>query len=215
MDDFHAPDPLAVTAFDPLAASPEANVEGHSLAKHFRALIEGAGENPTREGLLRTPERAAKAFEFLTSGYQEDIARLVNGAVFESKNSEMVVVRDIEFYSLCEHHILPFFGKVHVAYLPRGKVIGLSKIPRIVDVFSRRLQIQENLNEQIAQCIQQVTHAEGVAVTIEARHMCMLMRGVEKQGASMMTTTRLGRFKDDESLANQFSRLLNAPRSRD
>ena len=120
----------------------------------------------------------------------------------------MVVVRDIEFYSLCEHHILPFFGKVHVAYLPKDKVIGLSKIPRIVDVFARRLQIQENLNEQIAQCIQQVTQAEGVAVTIEARHMCMLMRGVEKQNASMITSTRLGRFKEDENLANQFNRLL-------
>lgn len=215
MDDFHASDQQAATAFDPLQASLEADGQGHPLSKHFRALIEGAGEDPSREGLLRTPERAAKAFEFLTSGYQEDITHLVNGAVFQSKNREMVVVRDIEFYSLCEHHILPFFGKVHVAYLPKDKVIGLSKIPRIVDVFSRRLQIQENLNEQIAQCIQQVTQAEGVAVTIEARHMCMLMRGVEKQGASMITSTRLGRFKDDENLASQFSSLLNAPRSRD
>lgn len=215
MDDYQPADTLP-TDTDGLSNKQfPATVPRHPLARHFKALIEYTEENPDREGLLRTPERAAKAFQFLTRGYQEDIAQLVNGAVFQSKNRDMVVVRDIEFYSLCEHHILPFFGKVHVAYLPRDKVIGLSKIPRIVDVFSRRLQIQENLNEQIAQSIQQVTQAEGVIVTIEARHMCMLMRGVEKQNASMITSTRLGRFKEDESLASQFTQLVSAPRHRD
>ena len=208
MDDFKAPDVHLNDVTDLAEASNDGAAQDHPLARHYRALIEGAGEDPHREGLVRTPQRAAKAFEFLTSGYQQDIAKLINGAVFQSRNREMVVVRDIEFYSLCEHHILPFFGKVHVAYLPKDKVIGLSKIPRIVDVFARRLQIQENLNEQIAHCIQQATGADGVAVTIEARHMCMLMRGVEKQNASMITSTRLGRFKEDENLASQFNRLL-------
>lgn len=215
MDDYQPAETLtAATDGLPEEQSP-ADVPAHPLAAHFKSLIEFTGENPEREGLLRTPERAAKAFQFLTKGYQDDIAQLVNGAVFQSTNRDMVVVRDIEFYSLCEHHILPFFGKVHVAYLPRDKVIGLSKIPRIVDVFSRRLQIQENLNEQIAQCIQQVTEAEGVIVTIEARHMCMLMRGVEKQNASMITSTRLGRFKENENLASQFTQLVSGPRYRD
>ncbi|TXH06295.1 MAG: GTP cyclohydrolase I FolE [Nevskiaceae bacterium] len=184
--------------------SPPNDAAEHPLARHYRALIEGAGENPAREGLVGTPQRAAKAFEFLTRGYRDDIAALLNGAIFESRNRDLVVVKDIEFYSLCEHHILPFYGKVNVAYLPAGRVIGLSKIPRIVDAFSRRLQIQENLTEQIAHCIQQATGAEGVAVVMEARHMCMLMRGVEKQLASMVTTTWLGRFRENEHLQNQF-----------
>lgn len=159
---------------------------------------------------MGTPQRAAKAFEFLTRGYQEDIAAIVNGAVFQSANRDLVMVRDIEFYSLCEHHILPFYGTVNVAYLPAGKVIGLSKIPRIVDVFARRLQIQENLTEQIARCIQSVTGAKGVAVQIEARHICMLMRGVQKQNASMVTSTLLGQFREDERELDKFLRLLPA-----
>jgi GTP cyclohydrolase I len=215
MDDYQPADTLIADTDGLSEKQFPADLPRHPLAEHFKALIKYTGENPDREGLVRTPERAAKAFQFLTRGYQEDIAHLVNGAVFQSTNRDMVVVRDIEFYSLCEHHILPFFGKVHVAYLPRDKVIGLSKIPRIVDVFSRRLQIQENLNEQIAKCIQQVTQAEGVIVTIEARHMCMLMRGVEKQNASMTTSTRLGRFKENESLVSQFTQLVLAPRYRD
>lgn len=180
----------------------------HPFAPLYRELLRGTGEDVGREGLVGTPQRAAKAFEFLTRGYREDIASIVNGAVFQSANRDLVMVRDIEFYSLCEHHILPFYGTVHVAYLPAGKVIGLSKIPRIVDVFARRLQIQENLTEQIARCIQEVTDARGVAVQIEARHMCMLMRGVQKQNASMVTSTLLGQFREDERELDKFLRLL-------
>lgn len=187
---------------------PTRSGEEHPLAPLYRELLRGAGENVGREGLVGTPQRAAKAFEFLTRGYREDIAALVNGAVFQSTSRELVMVRDIEFYSLCEHHILPFYGTVHVAYLPAGKVIGLSKIPRIVDVFARRLQIQENLTEQIARCIQDVTGAQGVAVQIEARHMCMLMRGVQKQNASMITSSLLGKFREDERELHKLLRLL-------
>lgn len=207
MDDFK-PETLSETEFD---GGPECS-EGaeHALAPLYRQLLKGVGEDVAREGLVGTPQRAAKAFEFLTRGYSEDIARLVNGAVFSSASRDLVMVKDIEFYSLCEHHILPFYGKVHVAYLPAGKVIGLSKIPRIVDAYARRLQIQENLTTQIADCLQSVTGAKGVAVVVEARHMCMLMRGVEKQGASMVTSAQLGLFREDESLRNQFMRLLPA-----
>ncbi|WP_428313430.1 GTP cyclohydrolase I FolE [Hydrocarboniphaga sp.] len=182
--------------------------ESHPLASLYRQLLAGVGEDLDRQGLAGTPLRAAKAFEFLTHGYSEDVDRLLNGAIFDSANRDMVVVRDIEFYSLCEHHILPFHGKVHVAYLPAGKVIGLSKIPRIVDVFARRLQIQENLTDQIARCIERLTRAKGVAVVIEARHLCMAMRGVEKQNASMVTTTMLGQFRESESARTQFLRFL-------
>jgi len=181
-----------------------ASLAEHPLASNYRRLMLGVGEDVTREGLFGTPQRAAKAFEFLTKGYHEDINTLLNGAIFHSESRGMVIVRDIEFYSLCEHHLLPFYGKVDVAYLPAGKVIGLSKIPRIVDAFARRLQIQENLTEQIARCIQDVTGAEGVAVTVEARHMCMLMRGVEKQRASMITSSMRGLFRESESTRNQF-----------
>jgi GTP cyclohydrolase I len=208
MDDFHAVPAVGedFESVEPVGDSPQAGE--HPLARHYRELMRGVGEDIGREGLVGTPQRAAKAFEFLTRGYREDIAALLNGAIFESANRDMVIVRDIEFYSLCEHHILPFFGKVHVAYLPKGRVIGLSKIPRIVDVFARRLQIQENLTDQIAQCIQEVTGAEGVAVVVEARHMCMLMRGVEKQNASMVTTSLRGGFRENESARNQFMRFL-------
>ena len=210
MDDFK-PETLPGVEFDetPVAAH-EPEAQEHSLAPLYRGLLQGIGEDVRREGLVGTPQRAAKAFEFLTRGYREDIERLVNGAVFTSSSQDMVMVRDIEFYSLCEHHILPFYGKAHVAYLPSGKVIGLSKIPRIVDAYARRLQIQENLTTQIADCLQAVTGAKGVAVVIEARHMCMLMRGVEKQNAGMVTSTLLGRFREDESLRSQFMRFLPA-----
>ncbi|MEQ1438103.1 GTP cyclohydrolase I FolE [Fontimonas sp. SYSU GA230001] len=176
----------------------------------FRAIIEALGENPDREGLLRTPYRAARAMEFLTQGYEQDLDEIVNGAVFESSNDEMVIVRDIELYSLCEHHLLPFFGKAHVAYLPSGKVIGLSKIPRIVDMYARRLQIQENLTQQIGQSIERVTHAMGVAVVIEAQHLCAMMRGVQKQNSSMITSVMLGRFREDPRTRQEFLELIRS-----
>ncbi|HZR36377.1 MAG TPA: GTP cyclohydrolase I FolE [Nevskia sp.] len=167
------------------------------LAGLYAEILRGVGEDVRREGLLRTPQRAAKAIGFLTQGYRQDLEAIINGAVFSSGNSEMVIVRDIELYSLCEHHVLPFFGKAHVAYLPDGKVIGLSKIPRIVDMYARRLQIQENLTQQIAECVQAVTGAKGVAVIIDAKHMCMMMRGVSKQNSGLTTSAMLGAFRDD------------------
>jgi GTP cyclohydrolase IA len=174
----------------------------------YRTVLEAIGEQPSREGLLRTPHRAAKAMAFLTRGYQQDLSTLINGAVFESDNREMVIVTDIEFYSLCEHHLLPFTGRAHVAYLPSGKVIGLSKIPRIVDMFARRLQIQENMTRQIADCLLEVTGGEGVAVVLEGQHMCMMMRGVEKQSASMTTSSMLGRFREDPRTRGEFLSLI-------
>lgn len=176
----------------------------------FTRILESVGENPRREGLLNTPGRAARAMAFLTQGYTQDITQLVNGAIFQSDNSEMVIVRDIELYSLCEHHLLPFTGRAHVAYIPDGKVIGLSKIPRIVDVFARRLQIQENLTQQIAESIQGITGARGVAVVVEARHLCAMMRGVQKQNSSMTTSAMLGAFRDDPRTRSEFLSLLHA-----
>jgi GTP cyclohydrolase IA len=178
------------------------------VEEHFRAIIEAIGENPDRDGLLRTPHRAARAMEFLTQGYEMDLSEIVNGAIFESSNDEMVIVRDIEMYSMCEHHMLPFIGKCHVAYLPAGKVIGLSKIPRIVDMYARRLQIQENLTKQIGESIQQVTEANGVAVVIEAKHLCAMMRGVEKQNSSMITSMMLGRFREDSRTRQELLSLI-------
>lgn len=178
------------------------------MEEQYRAIIEAIGENPDREGLLRTPHRAARAMEFLTQGYELDINEIVNDAIFASTNDEMVIVRDIELYSLCEHHLLPFIGKCHVAYLPAGKVIGLSKIPRIVDMFARRLQIQENLTKQIGECIESVTGANGVAVVIEAKHLCAMMRGVEKQNSSMITSMMLGRFREDPRTRQEFLTLI-------
>jgi GTP cyclohydrolase I len=180
------------------------------MEEQFRAIIEAIGENPEREGLLRTPQRAAKAMEFLTQGYEQDIGEIVNDAIFASDNEQMVIVRDIELYSMCEHHMLPFIGKCHVAYLPAGKVIGLSKIPRIVDMFARRLQIQENLTKQIGDCIQQVTGALGVAVVIEAKHLCAMMRGVEKQNSAMITSVMLGVFRDDSRTRQEFLTLVRS-----
>lgn len=180
------------------------------MEDQFRIIIEAIGENPDREGLLRTPHRAARAMEFLTQGYEQDIDEIVNGAVFASGNDEMVIVKDIELYSLCEHHLLPFLGKAHVAYLPNGKVIGLSKIPRIVDMYARRLQIQENLTKQIGESIQRVTGAVGVAVVIEAQHLCAMMRGVQKQNSSMITSMMIGRFREDPRTRQEFLDLIRS-----
>ena len=172
-------------------------------------IIQSTGEDLARDGLQRTPARAAKAMEFLTRGYNQTLEEVVNGAVFESDSDEMVIVRDIELYSLCEHHLLPFIGKCHVAYLPKDKVIGLSKVARIVDMYARRFQIQENLTQQIATAISEVTHSQGVGVIVEAQHMCMMMRGVEKQNSSITTSSMRGRFRSDINTRNEFLTLLN------
>ncbi|MGD2006429.1 MAG: GTP cyclohydrolase I FolE [Pseudomonadales bacterium] len=173
----------------------------------YRQLLTHLGEDPDREGLLDTPKRAAKAMQFLTQGYRQDINELINDAVFTSDNDEMVVVRDIELYSMCEHHMLPFVGKCHIGYLPNGKVLGLSKFARIVDMFARRLQIQENLTKQIAQCIEEVTGARGVGVIVESKHMCMMMRGVEKQNSFMTTSVMMGQFRESQATRSEFMRL--------
>ena len=178
------------------------------LSQQYREILVGLGENPEREGLLDTPKRAAKAMQYLCHGYQQSLDEIVNGALFESDNDEMVIVKDIELYSLCEHHLLPFIGKAHVAYIPTGKVLGLSKVARIVDMYARRLQIQENLSRQIAEAIEQVTGALGVAVVIEAQHMCMMMRGVEKQNSSMVTSVMLGEFRSNPATRGEFLNLI-------
>jgi GTP cyclohydrolase IA len=178
------------------------------MERSFRDLLEAIGEDPERQGLLRTPNRAARAFEFLTNGYRQNLDQIVNDAIFDSDASEIVLVKDIELYSLCEHHLLPFVGKAHVAYIPNGKVIGLSKVARIVDVFARRLQIQENLTVQIADALMKTLHPGGVAVVIEAKHLCMMMRGVEKQNSVMKTSCLLGSFKEDARTRSEFLSLL-------
>ncbi|MDF3932780.1 GTP cyclohydrolase I FolE [Pseudomonas citronellolis] len=179
-----------------------------SLSANYREILLGLGENPDREGLLDTPKRAAKAMRYLCHGYELSLEEIVNGALFASDNDEMVIVRDIELYSLCEHHLLPFIGKAHVAYIPTGKVLGLSKVARIVDMFARRLQIQENLTRQIAEAIERITGAAGVAVVIEAQHMCMMMRGVEKQNSQMFTSVMLGAFRDSSNTRQEFLQLI-------
>jgi len=179
------------------------------LANHYRSIIHELGEDPDREGLRDTPKRAAKAMQFLNRGYTQSLEEIVNGAVFESETDEMVLVKDIELYSMCEHHLLPFTGKCHIAYLPSGRVLGLSKFARIVDMYARRMQIQENLTRQIAEAVQQVTEARGVAVVIEARHLCMMMRGVEKQNSSMTSSVMLGAFREKQSTRQEFLTLVN------
>ena len=174
----------------------------------FKKIIESIGEDISRDGLVDTPKRAAKAFEFITQGYNQDLDTVVNKALFESDSDEMVIVKDIELYSLCEHHLLPFIGKCHVAYIPSGKVLGLSKVARIVDMYARRLQIQEGLTKQIAQTISEVTNAKGVGVVIEAKHLCMMMRGVEKQNSVMKTSAMLGTFRSNESTRTEFLSLI-------
>lgn len=176
----------------------------------YEEIIRDLGEDPRREGLLETPQRAARAMQYLTRGYRQTLDEVVNGAIFESDNDEMIVVRNIELYSLCEHHLLPFIGKCHVAYLPTGKVIGLSKIARIVDMFARRLQIQENLTKQIADTLMEVIQPSGVGVIIEAQHLCMMMRGVEKQNSMLTTSMMLGSFRDHDRTRSEFLRLVRS-----
>jgi GTP cyclohydrolase I len=183
--------------------------EPPDLAPLVKQMLVHLGEDPERDGLMRTPHRVDQALKFLTSGYRMDVQKVVNGALYEVKYDEMVVVRDIEFFSLCEHHMLPFFGKMHVAYLPKNRVIGLSKIPRIVDLFARRLQIQERLTQQVAQTIQEIIDPVGVGVICEARHFCMMMRGVEKQHSGAMTSAMLGAFRDRKETRDEFLALVN------
>ncbi|WP_105101495.1 GTP cyclohydrolase I FolE [Microbulbifer pacificus] len=178
------------------------------MKEHYAHIIEAIGENLERPGLKDTPLRAAKAMQYLTRGYQQTVEEIVNDALFPSDCSEMVLVKDIELYSLCEHHLLPFIGKAHVAYIPDGKVLGLSKVARIVDMFARRLQIQEQLTVEIAETIQRVTGAAGVGVIIEAKHMCMMMRGVEKQNSVMKTSAMLGSFRSQQATRNEFLSLI-------
>jgi GTP cyclohydrolase I len=178
------------------------------IAPLVRSLLQEIGEDPERAGLLRTPSRVAGSLRFLLSGYASSLEQLVNGAIFEEPYSEMVVVRDIEVYSLCEHHLLPFFGKAHVAYIPDGRILGLSKIPRIVDMFARRLQVQERLTTQIGDALQSVLEPQGVGVVVEATHLCMAMRGVEKQNSSAVTSSLTGCFREDDKSRNEFLSLI-------
>ncbi len=178
------------------------------MEEAFKKIIEEIGEDLSRDGMSETPKRCAEAFRFLTKGYQEDIDKAVNNALFSSDSEEMIVVKDIELYSLCEHHLLPFIGKCHVAYIPNGKVIGISKIPGIVDIYSRRLQIQERLTKQIADTILKYTKARGVGVVIEAKHLCIMMRGVQKQNSVMMTSCMLGTFRTNQSTREEFLKLI-------
>lgn len=178
------------------------------IAEHYRQILNLLGEDTERDGLRDTPMRAAKAMQFLTRGYTQNIEEVVNNAVFESESDEMVIVKDIELYSMCEHHLLPFVGRAHVAYMPNGHVVGLSKIARIVDMFGRRLQIQENLTKQIAEAVMDVTQSKGVGVVIEAKHMCMMMRGVEKQNSVMTTSVMLGYFRKSQATRNEFLKLI-------
>ena len=175
----------------------------------YKTIIDGVGEDLTRDGLLDTPARAAKAMQFLTQGYTQSLDEVVNGALFDSDSNELVMVSDIELYSMCEHHMLPFIGKAHVGYIPNGKVLGLSKVARIVDMFARRLQIQENLTLQIAETLMDVTGAEGVGVIVEAKHMCMMMRGVQKQNSMMRTSSMQGTFRSDDKTRSEFLALVN------
>ena len=188
-----------------LEASP---LDGVSTQELYRELLARLGEDPTRDGLLRTPERMEKSMTFLTRGYKMDVTEVLHNALFDVDYDEMVIVKDIEFFSQCEHHLLPFFGKAHIAYVPEGKVIGLSKIPRLVDVFARRLQVQERLTRQIGDAITEAIHPQGVAVILEAQHLCMMMRGVEKQHSSTVTSAMLGVFKTQLQTRNEFLSLV-------
>ena len=191
----------SINAYDPAATV--------AISGHVHGILEALGEDPEREGLVKTPERVAKAYQFLTQGYTLDPAEILNGALFAEDYSEMIVVKDIEVYSLCEHHLLPFFGKAHVAYIPNGHVVGLSKIPRVVDVFARRLQVQERLTIQIRDAIDTVLKPMGVAVVIEATHLCMVMRGVQKQHSVTTTSAMSGEFLNSVNTRAEFMRLIN------
>ena len=190
------------------APSPIVLPYNQRMIEHIRSILEELGEDPTRDGLLKTPNRVDGALRYLTSGYRMDADQILNAALFDVAYDEMVIVKDIEVFSLCEHHMLPFFGKCHVAYIPDGKVIGLSKIPRLVDMFARRLQVQERLTLQVAETIQEKIHPKGVAVVIEAQHFCMIMRGVEKQNSTAVTSSMLGAFKDNQNTRNEFLTLV-------
>ncbi len=188
--------------------TPKRSADG-TIAANMREILADLGEDPNREGLIRTPDRSEKALKFLTGGYRMKLDEIVNGALFKVKYDEMVIVKDIEFFSMCEHHMLPFYGKVHVAYLPTDHVIGLSKIPRIVDMFARRLQVQERLTQEIAETIQSVLEPKGVGVICEARHFCMMMRGVEKQHSGTVTSAMLGAFRELKETRDEFLALVS------
>ena len=179
------------------------------LEMNTKNLLELLGEDPSREGLLNSPKRVAKAWEFLTKGYNENLDELINNAIFEGESKDMVIVKNIEFYSLCEHHMIPFYGKAHIGYIPDGKIIGLSKLARITDLFSQRLQVQERLTNQIAQCLQEVLNPRGVAVVLEGKHFCMLSRGVQKQNSIATSSSMLGIFREKESTRNEFLKLID------
>ena len=181
-----------------------------AMIDEIRSILAKLGEDPSRDGLLKTPERVDRSLKYLTSGYQKNADELLNGALFDVAYDEMVIVKDIEVFSLCEHHLLPFFGKCHVAYIPNGKVIGLSKIPRLVDMFARRLQVQERLTKQVADTINEKIRPKGVAVVVEAQHLCMIMRGVEKQNSTAVTSTMLGAFKDNQNTRSEFLNLVQS-----
>jgi GTP cyclohydrolase IA len=185
--------------------------QGPSIASRMKDVLEMLGEDPSREGLVQTPERYEKAMRYLTSGYTTSLDEIVNNALFNVKVDSMVIVKDIEFFSMCEHHMLPFFGKMHVAYLPKDQVIGLSKIPRIIDMYARRLQLQERLTQQVAEAMAGVISPRGVGVLCEARHFCMMMRGVEKQHSGTVTSTMLGSFRTNKSTRDEFLSLVNRP----
>jgi GTP cyclohydrolase I len=190
------------------AVAEDLSLADASLQQIYAEVLTRIGEDPTRDGLLSTPKRVEKAFEFLTRGYHQNIEDVLHNALFDVDYDEMVIVKDIEFYSMCEHHMLPFFGKAHIAYVPNGKVVGLSKIPRIVDVFARRLQVQERLTHEVAEAISDAVHPQGVGVVIEAQHLCMMMRGVEKQGSSTVTSSMLGVFKTQQQTRSEFLSLV-------
>ena len=202
--------PVAEKAKKPWPADPELPAGEVELANLVRRQLELVGEDPAREGLLKTPARVASSLKWLTRGYETDVADVVGDAIFEEKHHNMIMVRDIEVYSLCEHHMLPFFGKAHVAYIPNGRIIGLSKLPRIVDVFARRLQVQERMTEEIAQALTDILNPRGVGVVIEALHLCMMMRGVQKQNSKTITSAMRGAFRDDNKTRDEFLRLAHS-----
>jgi GTP cyclohydrolase I len=191
---------------------PATSLQEASVQQIYAELLARIGEDPTRDGLLSTPKRMEKSMNFLTKGYTESVEEVLHGALFDVDYDEMVLVKDIEFYSMCEHHLLPFFGKAHIAYVPHGKVVGLSKLPRIVDVFARRLQVQERLTQQIAEAIEKAVHPQGVAVVIEAQHLCMMMRGVQKQESATVTSAMRGVFKTQQQTRNEFLSFVHPAR---
>ena len=211
---------MSINFADPLMTDdeelePQPREEGLGIQDEVRQILMKVGEDPERQGILRTPLRVDKALAFLTSGYRADLDKIVNGAIFEESNGErfdeMVLVKDIEFYSLCEHHMIPFFGKIHVAYIPNRRVIGLSKIPRIVEIFARRLQVQERMTQQVAECVNEVLTPRGVAVVAEAKHMCMCMRGIQKQNSSTTTSAMMGDFRENAQTRQEFLNLIRGP----